>query len=143
MSFCGGREPQYTIPLPAGLTSLLEGKEVSRILDLGCGNGRTCFFLQKSGFEVVGVDIDNALVRLAFAEMNSRRIPAGIDLFVNDARHLCFQDCSFEAVTMLGVLTLVPREERSKIMMEVEKVLESSGYVFIEEFLSSMAEPSL
>jgi len=134
MNICSGKKPAYTIPLPANLVCFLENRPAKRILDVGCGYGRACIFLRENGFDVVGVDVDSTQVKLAIAETMSRGIRAGIDLSVNDARYLCFQDYSFDAVTMLGILTLVPKGERSRIMIEVERVLKPSGYVFIEEF---------
>jgi ubiquinone/menaquinone biosynthesis C-methylase UbiE len=134
MKFCDGRKLQYTIPLPAKLISFASGKSVKTALELGCGYGRTCFFLHENGLCVVGADLDKVQVGLALQEAKSRMIHEGIDFVVNDARNLCFPDSSFNAVTMLGVLTLVPKVERPRIMIEVERVLKQTGFVFIEEF---------
>jgi ubiquinone/menaquinone biosynthesis C-methylase UbiE len=129
----GERKP-YTIPLPAKLITFVKGKSAKTILDLGCGYGRACFFLHEEDLEVTGVDLDRLQVELALQEKKSRGILEGISLIVNDARNLCFPDCSFDVVTMLGVLTLVSKAERPRIMDEVCRVLKPSGYVVIEEF---------
>jgi ubiquinone/menaquinone biosynthesis C-methylase UbiE len=42
---------------------------------------------------------------------------------------------------MLGVLTLVSKAERPRIMNEVERVLKQVGYVFIEEFGRTWENP--
>ena len=134
MKLCGGRKLQYTIPLPARFIGFLRGKSVKTVLELGCGYGRACFFLRENGLCVAGVDLDRVQVRLALQEAKSRRIRDGIGFVVSDAGNLCFADSSFDAVTMLGILTLVPKAERPRIMSEVERVLKHVGYVFIEEF---------
>ena len=141
MKFCGGRKPPYTIPLPFKLVSFLRNKAAKTILEIGCGYGRACIFLRENGFEVVGVDVDSVQVKFGLVQKKFQGIEAGIDLFVNDAQHLCFQDCSFDAATMLGVFTFVPKVERSKIMTEVERVLKPSGTVFIEEFGRTWENP--
>ena len=140
MKLCGGRK-QYTIPLPARFISFLRGKSVRTVLELGCGYGRACFFLRGNGLCVAGVDLDRMQVELALQEAKSRRIHDGVDFIVSDAGNLCFPDSSFDAVTMLGILTLVPKAERPRIMNEVERVLKQAGYVFIEEFGRTWENP--
>jgi ubiquinone/menaquinone biosynthesis C-methylase UbiE len=141
MKLCGGRKPQYTIPLPAKLVSFLRDKSEKTVLELGCGYGRACFFLNENGPSVVGVDVDKFQVELALQEAKSRRIYDGVDFVVNDAGNLCFPDSSFDAVTMLGILTLVRKVERARIMNEVERVLKQRGCVLIEEFGRTWENP--
>jgi ubiquinone/menaquinone biosynthesis C-methylase UbiE len=133
MKSCGERKP-YTIILPTRLIKFIKNKSARNILDIGCGYGRACFFLHENNLDVIGVDLDKAQVKLALEETKEQRIRQGIDFVVNDAQNLCFPDSSFDAVTMLGVLTLASKAERPRIMDEVNRVLKQSGYVFIEEF---------
>jgi len=141
MKLCSGRKLKYTIPLPARLVSFLKNRSEKTVLELGCGYGRACFFLRENGLCVVGIDLDKVQVGLALQKAKSRRVHDGIDFVVNDARNLCFQDSSFDVVTMLGVLTLVPRVERPKLMNEVERVLKQTGCVFIEDFGRTWENP--
>jgi ubiquinone/menaquinone biosynthesis C-methylase UbiE len=140
MKACGERKP-YTIPLPAKLIRFIQGKPTKIVLEIGCGYGRACFFLHKHGLEVTGVDLDRVQVRLASEDAERRKIRQGISLVVNDARNLCFPDCSFDVVTMLGILTLVSRSRRPRIMNEVHRVVKPSGYVFVEEFGRTWENP--
>jgi ubiquinone/menaquinone biosynthesis C-methylase UbiE len=140
MKACGERKP-YTIPLPAKLISFIQGKPTRIVLEIGCGYGRACFFLHEHGLKVVGVDLDRVQVRLASEDAKKRKIRQGMSLVVNDARDLCFSDCSFDAVTMVGVLTLVPKSGRPRIMNEVDRILRPSGYVFVEEFGRTWENP--
>jgi ubiquinone/menaquinone biosynthesis C-methylase UbiE len=141
MKPCSGRKLQYTIPLPTRFISFLRGKSVKTVLELGCGYGRACFFLHENGLCVTGVDLDKAQIALALQEAKTRRIQAEIDFIVNDAANLCFPDSSFDAITMLGILTLAPKAERPRIMNEVKRVLKQAGYVFIEEFGRTWENP--
>jgi ubiquinone/menaquinone biosynthesis C-methylase UbiE len=131
----------YNIPSPAELVSFIAGKSAKTVLEIGCGYGRACFFLREKGLEVAGVDVDREQVQRALAEKKSRVSDEGIELVVNDARHLCFPACCFDAVTMLGVLTLVPRNERLRIMRDVRRVLKPCGHVLVEEFGRTWQNP--
>jgi ubiquinone/menaquinone biosynthesis C-methylase UbiE len=133
MKSCGETK-LYTIPLPARLVNVIKGNLAKSILEVGCGYGRACFFLHENGFNVVGIDVDRVQIRLAREEAESRGVKGEIGFLLNDAGNLCFPDSSFDAVTMLGVLTLVSKSERPKIVSEVHRILRKHGHVFVEEF---------
>jgi len=135
------RKLPYTIPLPATFVSLAKDKAVKKVLEVGCGYGRACFFLLENHFSVTGVDVDKVQIRSASQESKIRKVSGEMILLVDDARYLCFRDSSFDAVTMLAVLTFVPKSDRPRIMNEVSRVLKPSGYVFIEEFGRTWKNP--
>ena len=138
---CRERSPKYTIPLPKKFVGFLRGKAIRDILDVGCGYGRACFFLNENQYRVSGVDVDRVQIESALKEAKLCHIHGEIDFIINDARNLCFPTSSFDAVIMLGLLTLVSISERPKIMNEVYRVLKSSGYIFIEEFGETWENP--
>lgn len=140
MKSCGERK-LYTIPLPTRLVNIIKGNSAKKILEVGCGYGRTCFFLHENCFNVVGVDVDRAQVRLAQEEAKSRGAEGEIDFLLGDAGNLCFSDSSFDAATLLGVLTLVSRSERPGIVREVHRILKKHGYIFVEEFGRTWENP--
>jgi len=139
MKCCGEGKP-YTIPLPTRLVDAIRDNSTKSILEVGCGYGRACFFLHENGFRVVGVDVDRNQLRLAQEEKKSRGIKE-IVFVLNDAENLCFPDSCFDAVTMLGVLTLASKPERSRIIGEVDRVLKTQGHVLIEEFGRTWENP--
>jgi len=139
MKCCGESKP-YTIPLPTRLVDAIRDNSTKSILEVGCGYGRACFFLHENGFRVVGVDVDRNQLRLAQEEKKSRGIKE-IVFVLNDAENLCFPDSCFDAVTMLGVLTLASKPERSRIIGEVDRVLKTQGHVLIEEFGRTWENP--
>ena len=138
---CSKKKVQYLIPLPTRFVSFLKDKAVKNLLEVGCGYGKACFLLHENGYDVTGVDIDRVQIKSAVEEAKSRGICEKIGLLINDARNLCFPDSSFDAATMLALLTLVPKSERPKIMNEVLRVLKPFGYVFIEEFGRTWENP--
>jgi ubiquinone/menaquinone biosynthesis C-methylase UbiE len=137
----GGENKLYTIPLPTKLVNVLKDDSGKKVLEVGCGYGRACFFLHEKCFNVVGVDVNRAQIGLAQKELKSRGFKGKIDFLLGDAGNLCFSDSSFDAVTMLGVLTLVSRSDRPKILGEVHRILKEHGYVFVEEFGRTWENP--
>jgi ubiquinone/menaquinone biosynthesis C-methylase UbiE len=135
------KNTHYMIPLPTSLTSFLSGKDVKNVLEVGCGYGRACFYLCEHSYGAVGVDLGKAQVKSALAEAKSRTTTEGVAFVINDARTLCFSDSFFDAVTLLGVLTLVPKSERMKVLDEAYRVLKPSGHLFMEEFGRSWDNP--
>jgi ubiquinone/menaquinone biosynthesis C-methylase UbiE len=138
---CIERKLPYLIPLPAKFVSFAKDKGVKKVLEVGCGYGRACFFLLENHLSVTGVDVDKVQIRSAIQESKTRGISGETVFVVDDARDLCFRDSSFDAVTMLGVLTLMQKSDRPRIMSEVTRVLKLSGYVFIEEFGRTWRNP--
>jgi len=139
MKCCGESKPS-TIPLPTRLVNAIRDSSKKSILEVGCGYGRACFFLHENGFKVIGVDVDRAQIRLAQEEKKSRGVKE-MGFLLNDAENLCFPDSCFDAVTMLGVLTLSSKPERPRIVSEVDRVLKTHGHVLIEEFGRTWENP--
>jgi ubiquinone/menaquinone biosynthesis C-methylase UbiE len=131
----------YLIPLPTKLASFLEGRAVKNVLEIGCGYGRACFYLRENGYEIVGVDLDRVQIKSALREASSRSIKGEVGFIIGDARILCLRDSSFDAATMLALLTLVSESGRPKVLDEVYGVLKPSGYLFVEEFGRTWENP--
>jgi SAM-dependent methyltransferase len=105
-----------------------------RILDLGCGAGRTTHFLHDWGADVIGVDISPELIRQA-----QRRAPE-IDFRVGDAARLDFDDSMFDAVVFSynGLDCLFPKERRLQAIAEISRVLRREGqFIFSHHNLAA------
>ena len=100
------------------LTSRLD--EGARILDLGCGAGRVAQRLA-GRFDVVGVDVSEAQLRLA-------RSNAPAATFVHgDFVRLDFPDRTFDAVIALYSLVHVPRGEHAPLLARILRWLKPGG----------------
>lgn len=94
-------------------------ESADRVLDVGCGDGTFCRFVAADGRQVVGVDVDAAVV-----PPGSSRVRYALA----SAEDLPFADGSFGAVTMTMVLHHV-RAERA--LDEAARVLEPGGVLLI------------
>jgi ubiquinone/menaquinone biosynthesis C-methylase UbiE/uncharacterized protein YbaR (Trm112 family) len=100
----------------------------SRVLDVGCAQGRSTFKLVSPNVDVVGFDISKSLVREAL----DRVVPgARVTFFVGDATSLPFADESFDYALTYGVLHHLP--EPARICREIARVLRPGGTFFASE----------
>jgi SAM-dependent methyltransferase len=100
-----------------------QGRGDFRLLDLGCGAGRTAYPLYKMGFQVIGVDISEKMVERAISNY------PGIDFRVGDACDLEFPDETFDCVLFAGngIGDIYPESKRVKALKEVHRVLKEDG----------------
>lgn len=94
-----------------------------RVLDLGCGCGRTTRHIHNMGYDVVGVDIAPLLIESA------QSLHPDIKFKVGDATHLEYLDESFDTVVFSfnGLDYLYPLENRLQALNEIRRVLKPGG----------------
>ena len=98
--------------------SLPEG---ARVLDLGCGAGVPSTQLLAERFEVVGVDISQAQLRLA-----KKNVPQA-SFIQADLAELTFPDEEFAGITAFYSISHVPREEHAELFRRTAAWLEPGG----------------
>ena len=112
---------------------LVEGRirEGDRILDVGCGWGRSIsgvrYFVPNS--TVVGLDSSRTRLGLARKTLDDLDLGSGVELVVGDADDLSFEDNSFDAVISARLLQYVP--EPVHTIKEFRRVLKPGGWVVI------------
>ncbi len=103
-----------------------------RILDLGCGTGRTTFSLYNNGYKhIEGVDIAPKMIAEAI-KLNTK-YKSNIKFSVGDATKLMRGDSSADVVlfSFNGLMTIPGQENRNKAILEIRRVLTSNGlFVF-------------
>lgn len=102
----------------------------SRILDYGCGYGRTCAELVAAGYtDVVGVDISSAMID------RGRALHPDLGLRHIEGDTLPFADNHFDACFVLAVLTCIPTDSGlKKLMAELRRVLRPGGLLYVSDY---------
>ena len=103
---------------------IIEKYFFGKILDLGCGCGRTTKYLFEKGYDVTGVELAENMVKEA-----KRKFPE-IKFEVGDACNLKFPDESFDIVffSAQGLDYIFPEGKRVKALEEISRVLKRRGY---------------
>jgi SAM-dependent methyltransferase len=102
----------------------------SRILDYGCGYGRTVNDLLSYGYTNV-VGIDSSLLMI---ERGHRMYPH-LDLQVLPASGLSYADESFDAVLLFAVLTCIPTNKgQQDLLQNLIRLLRPGGLLYISDY---------
>ncbi len=112
-----------------GAKNLPELPRGSRVLELGCGDGKTLAAMQGRGWDVTALDISIEALRLSRSALGTE-----VSLLLADARHLPFRGESFDAVFAFHVTGHVLLAGRETISREASRVLRPGGRLFLREF---------
>lgn len=99
----------------------------AKILDVGCGGGRTTACLAEMGHQVTAIDLSEKLIDRATSAF------PGIDFRVMDASRLTFADNSFDAAIFShnGLDCIAPVAVRLKVLNEVLRVVRPGGRFYL------------
>lgn len=112
--------PQEGADLPAGL----------RVLEVGCGNGKTLAALARAGNSVVGVDFSTPALRTC---------PQGerIELVRGNVLRMPMASRSFDVAVLFHVLEHFLEGDRARVVEEVRRVLRPGGHALVRVFSTS------
>jgi len=100
-----------------------------KVLDIGCGNGKTSISLIENGYSVVGIDISDAAVSICKELCGN-----GMEAVCASADSLPFEDGRFDGVVMFHVLEHLTDDERNAAIKEAYRVLRTNGKIFVRVF---------
>lgn len=131
-------EKEFSTPLQTDLFLKYVPKD-SRILDHGCGYGRTLHELQELGYKnLYGSDSSPKMIERARRELKNATLALG------DGESIPFADDTFDAVSLIAVLTSVIEDEaQQKMILELKRVLKPDGIFYINDFLLNQDERNL
>lgn len=113
-------------PLPPG----------SRILEVGCGTGRTACYLASQGHEVTGLDIRPEMI--AKAKLRAEKERAAAHFIEGDACALPFPDRSFDVILVESVSIFT---DTCKAFTEYCRALRDGGRLYDREMVQLKAMP--
>jgi ubiquinone/menaquinone biosynthesis C-methylase UbiE len=108
--------------LPEIISEHVKGRKA---IDFGCGTGRSTRFLQKHGFDTIGVDIAEDMITKA------REIdPKGDYRLIEDGNFSQFKDNAYDLVLSVFTFDNIPTmEKKVKIFGELGRLLKSDGRI--------------
>jgi ubiquinone/menaquinone biosynthesis C-methylase UbiE len=109
-----------------------QGTPSARLLDVGCGTGRTLVQLAAAhpALDMIGVDLSPYYVEVARDALS--RAP-NAQLLALNAEDLPFKDGFFDIATSVFTFHELPRSVRRRVVDEMKRVLRPGGLLVIED----------
>jgi ubiquinone/menaquinone biosynthesis C-methylase UbiE len=101
----------------------------SKVLELGCGSGKTLGSMLGKGWDLTALDISPSAVKLC-----SKVALGRAEVIVADVRELPFLEEKFDAIYAFHVLGHLLKADRSRAAEEARRVLKPSGELFFRSF---------
>ena len=107
-----------------------------KILDVGCGYGRTLNELYSKGFKnLYGIDLSDKMIERGKAQS------PWLNLNVQEDKKIPYEDNSVDSVILFAVLTCIVSDEAQIFLMnEIKRVLKPNGILYINDFLLNADE---
>ena len=119
-------------PLWRGPSDLHLNNLKGRVLELGCGDGKTAIAMVETGLNVVGLDLSRA----ALTTSRKRIVSEKLYLVQGDAIELPFKEGSFDSIAAVHFIDHFLSTDRQKVVREIDRVLATDG-VIIGRFFST------
>ena len=131
-AYLGTTEHRGGIVATKKLIELTKISKNKRILDVGCGVGRTtCFIAKKYNCKVIGIDTSVALIKLAKERAKREKLEKVVEFRVADAYKIPFKKEFFDVVISENVLSFL--QDKKKALKEFVRVTKNGGYAGINE----------
>lgn len=129
---------EFTTPFQAEAFSKFVKRD-SRILDVGCGYGRTLDELYHNGYRnLTGIDFSSGMI-----ERGKHLFPY-LDLLVKENDTINLPAGSVDAVILFAVLTCIQTDEEQKqLLKEIKRVLKPEGILYVNDFLLNTDERNI
>jgi SAM-dependent methyltransferase len=124
---------QATVDAHVRRLSKLLPRPPACLLDAGCGPGLYASRLAALGYDVMGVDIGEAVLRHAKQEARSRHLEGRVRYRRTDLRQLRFPAESFDAALLIYfTLEAFPRTEQHRVLQRIAATLVAGGWLIAE-----------
>ncbi len=146
------KEPNVKIPdvldyIP-DIPKVFKEHNCTHILDLACGTGWLCFYLNEFGFETTGVDISESAIKLAneFLEKRKAKTPQeklfehGLDVdkidlnkvnfYEQDIFTMDFPDGSFDGILINAAFEHLDYERGNQFLQKIKSFMKPGAIMF-------------
>lgn len=104
----------------------LRERELSSLLDVGCGTGNEMLKFKEEGFNVTGIDLSPFHVQICRDR--------GLVVEVMDFYEMTFFDQTFDSVLAMSSLLHVPKKNLQIVIKEIHRCLKKDGLLFLGMF---------
>lgn len=112
------------------VVNFTDAEKGSKILDVATGTGQQAFAFAKKGYEVVGIDLSEAMLNVA-KEKNKY---TNAKFQVADATNLPFEDNSFDVSSVSFALHEMPLSIRENVLKEMIRVTRQKGIIVVVDY---------
>ena len=99
-----------------------------RVLEVGCGNGKTAVALAKRGYRVTGMDFSQKAIDIC------RELILDADFVCASVLNIPFENGSFDGISAFHVLEHLTDDELDKASEELYRVMKNGGYLLVKSF---------
>jgi SAM-dependent methyltransferase len=100
------------------------------IADVGCGTGAATFALAQDAARVIGIDPEDAMLRLAESKAAERRI-TNVEFLAGSASEIPLADASVDVVTAFTAALWPPRTAVPAFVAESSRILRRGGPIVV------------
>jgi ubiquinone/menaquinone biosynthesis C-methylase UbiE len=111
------------------LHEYFKNNRIVKVLDLGCGDGCHLHYFCRLGYRMYGLDNARTGLRLAQERLTKEALSA--ELVCADMTAIPLSDSSFDAIVGMQVIYHNPIEGIRRTIMEIHRVLKSTGWFFV------------
>jgi demethylmenaquinone methyltransferase/2-methoxy-6-polyprenyl-1,4-benzoquinol methylase len=110
--------------------NITNARKGSRILDVSTGTGKQAFAFAEKGYDVIGIDLSEAMLNVAKKKNKYRNVKFEIA----DATNLPLEDDSFDVSVISFALHEMPLSIIEKVLKEMVRVTKPKGIVAIVDY---------
>ena len=96
-----------------------------KILDIGCGTGTDAGYMASKGFEIIGIDLSEEMLKAA-----KKKFPH-IDFRIADMRKLTFDKEQFDGIFTAFSLFHLPKKDVPNVLKNLYDFLKPNGPIYI------------
>ena len=114
------------------LIKLCPPTENTKVLDIGCGEGKDAVFMAEKGYDVTAFDLTENGIRKTIALAHKRGVK--VNAYVDDIN--TFEtDEKFDIIFSTGTVQYIFDENKESFFKKLEKITKPNGIVFINVFV--------